>query len=123
LVEHDAGLVAQLRATQARLQAMGVRVQRGNGLTALAALPPGGVDLVFLDPPFDAGLYDKALAAAAPSLAPEGLVYLEAPSAWDDRLLAPHGLELVRHLRAGAVHAHLLRRHNAAQQSAHPTAG
>jgi hypothetical protein len=28
------------------------------------------------------------------------------------------GLAVVRHLRAGAVHAHLLRRHNAVQQSA-----
>ncbi|MES2939966.1 MAG: 16S rRNA (guanine(966)-N(2))-methyltransferase RsmD [Pseudomonadota bacterium] len=123
LVEHDADLVAQLRANQARLNAAALRVQRGNGVTALAGLPPASVDLVFLDPPFDAGLYDKALAATTPALAPDGLVYLEAPSAWDDRLLAPHGLELVRHLRAGAVHAHLLRRHNAAQQSANPTAG
>jgi 16S rRNA (guanine966-N2)-methyltransferase len=65
---------------------------------------------VFLDPPFDAGLFDKALAAALPALATDGLVYLEAPTAWGEAALAPHHLELVRHLKAGAVHSHLLRR-------------
>ncbi len=65
---------------------------------------------MLLDPPFDAKLYEKALAAAAPALAPDGLVYLEAPAVWDDAALAPYGLAVLRHLKAGAVHAHLLRR-------------
>jgi hypothetical protein len=39
---------------------------------------------------------------------PQGWVYLEAPQAWDEAALAPLGLALHRHLRAGAVHAHLL---------------
>jgi hypothetical protein len=43
-------------------------------------------------------------------LAAEGLIYLEAPNAWADDELAPYGLVLARHLKAGAVHAHLLRR-------------
>ncbi|MBI2772722.1 MAG: 16S rRNA (guanine(966)-N(2))-methyltransferase RsmD [Burkholderiales bacterium] len=110
LVEQDADLVDKLRAVQARLQAAAVKVERGNGLTALQRQAAGSVDLVFLDPPFDAKLYDKALAAAAPALAPEGLVYLEAPTAWTDTQLAAFGLGVQRHLRAGAVHAHLLRR-------------
>jgi 16S rRNA (guanine966-N2)-methyltransferase len=109
LVEQDPQLVAQLRAVQLRLQAAAVRVERGNGLTALQRLAPGATDLVFLDPPFDAGLYDKALAAALPALASDGLVYLEAPTAWSAEALAPLGLALERHLKAGAVHAHLLR--------------
>ena len=78
-------------------------------MSVLAGLPPAGVDLVFLDPPFDAGLFDKALSAARPAVADQGFVYLEAPSAWDAQSLAPHRLELVRHLKAGAVHGHLLR--------------
>ncbi|MEP6792113.1 MAG: 16S rRNA (guanine(966)-N(2))-methyltransferase RsmD [Ramlibacter sp.] len=110
LVEQDADLVAKLRAIQAKLQAAAVKVERGNGLTALQRLVPGSMDLVFLDPPFDAGLYDKALAAAAPALAAQGLIYLEASTAWTDALLAGFGLALQRHLRAGAVHGHLLRR-------------
>jgi 16S rRNA G966 N2-methylase RsmD len=74
----------------------------------LRELAPGSVDLVFLDPPFDADLFEKALAAAAAALAEGGLIYLEAPAAWDDAKLEPYGLALRRHLKAGAVHAHLL---------------
>lgn len=118
LLEQDGELVDRLRAVTQRLQAAQVRVQRGNALTVLPGLPAESVDLVFLDPPFDAGLFDKALAAALRALAAEGWIYLEAPQAWDDARLAPLGLTVVRHLRAGAVHAHLLRRHNAVQQSA-----
>ena len=110
LVEQDPELVAQLRAIQARLAATGVKVERANGLSVLARLPAGSTDLVFLDPPFDANLYDKALAVTAAALAPEGLAYLEAPAAWNDEALAAYGLVVLRHLKAGAVHAHLLRR-------------
>lgn len=110
LVEQDAELVALLRAAQAKLKAVTVNVERGNGLSALGRLPPGSVDLIFLDPPFDVALHEKALAAALSALAPDGLIYLEAPSAWNDASLAPYGLAVHRQLKAGAVHAHLLRR-------------
>ncbi len=43
-------------------------------------------------------------------MAPDGFIYLEAPSAWTHAELNPLGLVLHRHLKAGAVHAHLLRR-------------
>ena len=110
LVEQDADLVSQLRATQARLQATTVKIERGNGLSALARLAPASIDLIFLDPPFDANLFEKALASAGPAVAAGGLIYLEAPSAWDDAALAPYRLTCLRHLKAGAVHAHLLGR-------------
>ena len=71
---------------------------------------PASLDLVFIDPPFDGDLFLPALQAAAAVLAPQGFIYLEAPTAWADAELAPLGLALQRHLRAGAVHAHLLRR-------------
>lgn len=109
LVEAEAALVEQLRAIVKRLEASNVRVQRGNALSALAGLAPGSIDALFLDPPFDAQLFDKALAAARPALAPDGYVYLEAPVRWDDAALQPHRLACVRHLKAGAVHGHLLR--------------
>jgi 16S rRNA G966 N2-methylase RsmD len=77
------------------------------------------MDLVFLDPPFDAGLYEKLLAQAAPLLSERGRVYLEAPTAWNDAQLAPYGLAVHRYLKAGAVHAHLLRQSdNLPQQTA-----
>ena len=79
-------------------------------MAALRALAPSGVDLVLLDPPFDAAeLFAPALAAAARAVQPQGLVYLEAPTAWDDAALVDAGLAPHRHLKAGAVHAHLLR--------------
>lgn len=110
LVEQDPELVAQLRAVQKRLEAQTVSIERANGLSVLTRLAPGSVDLVFLDPPFDSGIFDKALAGAAALLAPGGLAYLEAPTAWEDPALAPFGFTRLRHLRAGAVHAHLLQR-------------
>jgi 16S rRNA (guanine(966)-N(2))-methyltransferase RsmD len=110
LVEQDPQLVSQLRSVQARLGAAAVKVERANGLSVLAGLAGAGVDLIFLDPPFDADIFDQALAGAAAALAEGGLIYLEAPAAWDDAKLAPFGLAVRRHLKAGAVHAHLLER-------------
>jgi 16S rRNA (guanine966-N2)-methyltransferase len=110
LVEQDPELVSLLRAQTAKLDASTVKVERANGLSVLARFPPGSLDLIFLDPPFDAALYEKALALAAPALSEQGMIYLESPTAWDDGGLSPYGLTRLRHLRAGAVHAHLLRR-------------
>ena len=110
LVEAEGALVDQLRAVVRRLEAQNVRVQRGNALSVLAAQPAASLDLVFLDPPFDADLFDKALAAARPVLREQAYAYLEAPAPWEGEALARHGFEGVRHMKAGAVHGHLLRR-------------
>jgi 16S rRNA (guanine966-N2)-methyltransferase len=110
LVEQDAALVAQLRKIREQLQAQVVQVQRGDGIAALKAWPAGSADLVFLDPPFDANLFEAGLQAAVRATAPGGYIYLECPTPWDAEALATLGLELHRHLKAGAVHAHLLRR-------------
>jgi len=110
LVEQDAAQVDALRALAQRLQAAAVKVQRGNAISVLQQLPPASQDLILLDPPFDALLYDKALAAAVPALRPGGWLYLEAPTAWGEAQLAGSGLQAHRYLRAGAVHAHLLQK-------------
>jgi len=109
LIEHDPAQVDALRALVKRLAAAAVAVERAHALTALQRLPAASADLVLLDPPFDAGLYEKALEAAVPALRPGGWLYLEAPRAWDDADLARFGLARHRYLKAGAVHAHLLR--------------
>ncbi|QHI99416.1 16S rRNA (guanine(966)-N(2))-methyltransferase RsmD [Xylophilus rhododendri] len=109
LCEQDLRLAAALKALCTRLSASTVEVRRGDGISALRAVP-GAWDLVLLDPPFEADLFDAALKAAAAGLAANGLVYLEAPEAWDQARLAELGWSSERHLRAGAVHAHLLRR-------------
>ncbi len=110
LVENNAALVAQLQVLQAKLQASAVRVHRGDGVSALKQATPASLDLVLLDPPFDGPFFEPALQAAAQAAAAGGFIYLEAPRTWADEELAKHGLVLYRHLKAGAVHAHLLQR-------------
>ena len=110
LFEQDAALATQLSSLKTQLQANTVQVQGGDGLMALRQLPAQSVDLVLLDPPFESNLFESALQAAAAVLAPEGFIYLEAPRAWSAEQLAPMGLQLYRHLKAGMVHAHLLKR-------------
>jgi 16S rRNA (guanine966-N2)-methyltransferase len=117
LVERDAALVEQLQRVQAQLLALEVIppaapqklfTQRGEGVAALRQLGPHSQHVIFLDPPFDADIYEAALLAASHALATGGFVYLEAPKVWTDAMLEPLGLQVHRHLKAGAVHAHLL---------------
>ena len=109
LVEQDAAMVKALQALVQRLNAADrVTVRRGDGVAWLRGLPPASVDLVLLDPPFDAQLFEPALAAARPCLRASGWLYLEAPQVWSADDLAARGYGLHRHLKAGAVHAHLL---------------
>ncbi|MGB3072550.1 MAG: 16S rRNA (guanine(966)-N(2))-methyltransferase RsmD [Ottowia sp.] len=110
LVEQDAALAANLRALKERLKADAVRVQRGDGIAALRAQAAGSIDLALLDPPFGANLFSEALAAAAPAVRSGGWVYLEAPALADEAEVRALGLIPYRHLKAGAVHAHLLQR-------------
>ena len=112
LVEQDPKLVSALHLTVERLRAAEtVRVQRGDGVTVLRNQPTGSLDLVLLDPPFDAvALFAPALAAAAAAVRPGGWIYLEAPAEADADPLQALGLALHRHRKAGAVHALLLQR-------------
>lgn len=110
LVEQDAALVAQLKRVQAQLKADMVQVVRGDAVAALRHAPAASLELIFLDPPFDSALFEAAVQAAAPALAATGFLYLEAPKRWADGEWQALGLQLHRHLKAGMVHAHLLRR-------------
>jgi 16S rRNA (guanine(966)-N(2))-methyltransferase RsmD len=110
MVEHDAALLDQLKRVQTQLQASTVQIMRGDGVAALKHLNAGSIDLIFLDPPFDSDLFEAALQASARAVALDGFVYLEAPSSWPNERLQALGLVLHRHVRAGAVHAHLLKK-------------
>ncbi len=110
LVESESKLVAQLQTLKTKLKAEAVRIQRGDGIAILQALPRASVDVVFIDPPFEAPIYDKALTAAAHAVSSEGAVYLEAPKTWLDAELEPFGLQVARSGKAGMVHYHLLKR-------------
>jgi 16S rRNA (guanine(966)-N(2))-methyltransferase RsmD len=110
LCEQDPQLALKLKALQERLQAGCVRVERGDGVGLLRRQSPGSMQLVFIDPPFESSLFEPALKAAADAIAPQGLVYLEAPRSWTAEELAPLGLTIWRSSKAGAVHFHLLAR-------------
>lgn len=111
LLERDAELVRNLRASQARLKADALRVEPADALAWMARCAPARFELLLLDPPFDAGLQAPALVAAVPLLVPGGWLYLESPAALGEAELPP-GLALSRQGRAGAVHYHLLRRNS-----------
>ncbi|MEY3409099.1 MAG: Ribosomal small subunit methyltransferase [Pseudomonadota bacterium] len=110
MLEQDAQLVGLLSETQKRLSAGAVQVQKGDAMMALQRLAPNSMDVIFLDPPFESSHFEKALLASAQALVPGGWVYLEAPLAWQAQALAACGLQLVKYMKAGAVHAHLLQR-------------
>jgi 16S rRNA (guanine966-N2)-methyltransferase len=109
LMESESKLAAQLQAIKTKLKADTVRIQRGDGIAMLQALPRASVDVVFIDPPFEAPIFDKALAAAAHAVSAQGAIYLEAPKAWGDDELAVFGLQVARSGKAGMVHYHLLK--------------
>jgi len=110
LVENDPALVAQLRRVLDQLKMNAVQIVRGDGISALKHAAAGSLDVVFLDPPFDSDLFDAAVAAAAQAVTATGFVYLEAPTRWTDERLQADSLQVHRYLKAGAVHAHLLKR-------------
>lgn len=107
LLEQDPALVTALQASRERLGATSLQVQRADALAWMRRAAPASFELVLLDPPFDAGLHEAALAAAAPLLVPGGFIYVESRApivAW------PAPLEAWREARTGAVHGKLLRR-------------
>lgn len=108
LVERDPDLARGLQALAERLGARQVEVVRGDAFAVAQRLAPASFDLVFLDPPFEAGLMPRALDAACTLLAPGGLVYAESPVALGETDLQARNLVQIRHGQAGRVHFHLL---------------
>lgn len=109
-VERDAGLAAALRANLARLrQEDRARVVASDARDAVAALD-GRFDLVFIDPPFAAGLWTDAAGRLEASglLSADALIYVEAPLAAAPVL--PQTWKLHKQTRAGDVSGTLYRR-------------
>ncbi|HET8818282.1 MAG TPA: 16S rRNA (guanine(966)-N(2))-methyltransferase RsmD [Xanthomonadaceae bacterium] len=81
LVERDARAHQCLQASVERLQARhAVHLHRADAIAWLRAPLHGRFDVVFMDPPFAAGLWDDALALLPPWLAGDAWLYLESPS-------------------------------------------
>ena len=104
MIERDAELVRSLSEVKARLKADAVQVLAADVLAWLKRCTAQRFELVLIDPPFDSSAFEPALIAAAPTVAAGGFIYLEAPREFSE---TPAGFTRHRHLRAGAVHAHL----------------
>lgn len=101
-VERDPDLRQHLQGNLARLGVEGARVVAQDAMAFLAG-PPQAFDLVFLDPPFDAGLWQEAARRLEEGgwLAPAALVHVESPV--DASVQLPATWVLHRQARAGAV--------------------
>ncbi len=104
LIEVDAALAANLRAQVERLGiAERVRVHQMRTESWLAQDSQNPFDVVFIDPPYEACLWEAAFKGLAgkPWLARHARVYVEWPAG--ERPLAPDGFAWLRESRAGAV--------------------
>jgi len=114
LIEQDRRVAERLRGAAAALAPERLAVVEADALAWLGS-PSRPFDVVFLDPPYDAGLLQRAMQGLEASgwLAPGAFIYLEAPAeAGPPRL--PDGWKLYRTGRAGAVGYHLALRPAAA---------
>ena len=109
LVERDRFLCALLTRSREQLDAEHLRVERADAFEWMARCAAARFELVLLDPPFDAQVFDAALAAARRIVVPGGFVYLEADRGVEAATVAGLGLAVHRQGRAGAVQFHLLR--------------
>jgi 16S rRNA (guanine966-N2)-methyltransferase len=103
LVEADPELAAALRGNVERLHADGVAVTASTAERFLAGAPAVPYDVVFIDPPFAAGLWSATLARLADGgwLADGALVYVESPPGAE--VAIPSGWTLHREGKAGEV--------------------
>lgn len=105
MIDANSAVVRQLEANREKLRATNITIQRGDALATAQSLAGRGArfDLIFLDPPYQQGLLERALPLCRALLKEGGLVYAEAESP-----LAFDGWEVVRADKAGMVYFHLL---------------
>ena len=107
LVERDPALADGLRAQAERLKVAAATVVQADALAWLQGPPSARFDLVFLDPPFEAGSWERAAAALPPWLAPDAWIYVESPHGLSPTL--PPGWQLHREGRTRDVRYALFR--------------
>ncbi|HVY80228.1 MAG TPA: 16S rRNA (guanine(966)-N(2))-methyltransferase RsmD [Steroidobacteraceae bacterium] len=110
LVEQNAVAVRSLKELVATLGARGARVERDDALRFLGRAPTP-FDIVFLDPPFAAGLLAQVAERLERNgwLAPDALIYVES-SAREPLPALPASWQPLKAKRAGEVGYHLFAR-------------
>ncbi|MGH8672369.1 MAG: 16S rRNA (guanine(966)-N(2))-methyltransferase RsmD [Burkholderiales bacterium] len=104
MVDSDPRVVQALRRNAQKLAADGLEIRRHDALRFVAA-DKRRYDVIFLDPPFDAGVPKPLLRYLPARLATQGLVYVESGAEWQpgtDWTVWKKG-------QAGGVHYQLLR--------------
>ena len=82
LIEADAQLALGLKGLGGRLDAGSqLQVHAGDALAWLRDGPDAVFDIAFVDPPFDAGLWEAVLALLPARMSAQAIIYLEAPNA------------------------------------------
>lgn len=107
MLERDGMLAQSLRDSADRLKAAQVRVEYADALGWLARPADRRFDIAFLDPPFQAGLWDAAAQALVPWLQPGAWVYVEL--ARNAQFQAPITWKLHREAQTREVRHHLYR--------------
>jgi len=105
MVEAHPAAVTALRALRNKLNANQIRIHAGDANHVIQRLGDARFDLVLVDPPFGQGWLQKLWEHYPNVLAPDGLLYIES----EQQVNPPPGYELLRHVKAGQVHSHLLR--------------
>ncbi len=108
MCETNALALKALRENTTLLQASRCQVVAKDVLVWLKNSPTV-FDVVFCDPPFNAGLIEPFLTAIAKHLAPTGVVYLESGILYKNMPIICENYEVLKSSKAGAVHFGLLR--------------
>ena len=110
LVEKESLAVNNLRENAIRLKAEQVEVLHVDAMSWLRETPPSAVDIVFVDPPFDADLVQPALELlSVPGvLADAALVYVETARSAETPMVIS-GWEMHREKVLGDVRMNLFR--------------
>jgi len=121
LLDTHPAVVQQLQTNCALLNADQVQVQRQDALSFLRAGCGEPFTLIFLDPPFGANLWQQLAEALQQGqwLAPEALIYVEAPV--NQALHLPASWQLIKDKKAGQV-AYRLYRNLASPRHTHTPA-
>lgn len=103
MVEQNRKLFSHLQDVKRKFNADHIELVQGEAVAFMQRMAKKSFDLVMLDPPFAADLFEPALQLASTLTVSGGAVYLEA-----NRLIAPPaGMRCYRQANAGAVHYHL----------------
>ncbi len=105
MVERDTATFKALEAARAQLDAAAVELKRADALEFMRG-DRDHYDVIFLDPPFQAGYWPRLLPLLPLHMSPGAFVYCESAARWEP----PAGWEAWRQGRAGQVIFQLLKR-------------